>query len=188
MQFKQTTVFDNWEEVSKKFESGVKMYGAKEASLYRTPEGKIEISFVGKIPPAVVSLINFDAGETIADYEGIDDATKMTGYVIPADKAPKLLVDTLGYEGSFHEIKTGEVDPISGEVEMKVYYIQNQGLEESPNDLISEYIEAAISMVDNGDDVESVLQAMFESYNQILAVTGNANLQSEVNQKLLDVL
>lgn len=188
MQYKQCTVFNDWNEVSEKFESGVKMYGAKEASLYRTPEGKIELSFVGKVPASVVSLIKFETGETIADYEGIDDATKKTGYVIPAEKAPQLLIDTLGYEGSFHEINTGEVDPISGEVRKEIHYIQKLGLEEAPNDLISEYIEAAISMVDSGDDVETVLQTMFESFNQILAVTGNANLQAELNQKLLEVL
>lgn len=188
MQYKQTTVFDNWEEVSEKFASGVKMYGAKEASLYRTPEGKIELSFVGKIPAAIGSLIKFETGESLADYEGIDDETKKTGYVIPATKAPQLLVDTLGYEGTFHEIKTGEVDPISGEVKVEVHYIQTQGLEEAPNDLISEYIEAAVAMVDSDDDTESLLQTMFETFNQILDVTGNSNLQAEINQKLLEVL
>lgn len=188
MIYKQTAVYENWDEVSEKFASGVKMYGIKEASLYRTPEGKIEMSIVGKMPAAVTKLIKFESGETIADYEGIDDETKKTGYVIPADKAPQLLVDTLGYEGTFHEIKTGDIDPISGEVKVEVHYIQTQGLEESPNDLISEYIEAAVAMVDASDDTETLLQTMFESFNQILNVTGNSNLQSEINQKLLEVL
>ena len=186
--FVNTIVFNGFEEASQMLMNSLKLYGIKEAAIYKNAEGKIEISIVGKIPKPVADLINLESGELISDYEGIDDTTKKTGYVFPVEKAKQLMVDAFGFDGRFHEVISEEQDPISGEVKKELYYTQREGAAESINDLLSEYIEAGINMIDAGDDAESVMQTAFETFNQILDLVGNSNLQEEVNKRLLEIL
>lgn len=183
-----TIVLNGFEEASEILQNSLKLYGIKEAAIYKNAEGKIEISMVGKVPKPVADLISLESGELIADYEGVDDATKKTGYVFPIDKCKQLMVDAFGFNGRFHEVISEEQDPISGEVKKELYYTQREGASESINDLLTEYIEAGINMIDTGDDAETVMQTAFETYNQILDLIGNSNLQEEVNRRLLEII
>lgn len=189
MKYINTIVFENgFEEASELLVKGLSLYGIKEAGIYANAEGKLEISMVGKIPKPVQDLITFESGEIIADFEGVDDTTKKTGYVFPIDKCKNLMIDIFGFDGRFHQVLSEEQDPMTGEVNKELYYSQRTGADEPQADLISEYIEAGINMIDADDDCDAIKQVMFETFNQILDLTGNANLQSEVNQRLLEVL
>lgn len=189
MKYINTIVFENgFDEASELLKKDLSLFGVKECGIYKNAEGKLEISIVGKVPKPVADLITLEAGELIADFEGVDDSTKKTGYVFPVEKCKDLMIDAFGFEGRFHEVLCEEQDPMTGEVMKELYYSQRAGSEEAQTDMISEYIEAGINMIDSGDDVDSVKQVMFETFNQILDLTGNANLQAEVNQRLLEIL
>lgn len=187
-QFGQLTVFENFEDASNRLCESLRLYGIKEAAIYKSAEGKIEISIVGKIPAPVAALITLESGELVSDYEGIDDATKKTGYVFPIEKCKALVVDAFGYEGRFLEVPSEEQDPISGEIKKELLFIQREKASEPINDLITEYVESAVNMVDASDDAESVMQVMFETFNQLLDLTGNSNLQEELNRRLLEII
>lgn len=190
MKHANTIIFENWDEVSEKVTENMKVYGKgiENVSVFKDVSKTLMVSMIAKkIPQPVMALIDIKA-ECLSDYEGIDDKTKKVGYTFPAEKCGKLLEDALGYLGYFKEIKSREVDPVSGDPMTEILYICEQENSGDTATSIAEHIECAINIISKDDEKEVIIETAYDAFSSIAAVLGNTTLADEVVNMKIDAM
>lgn len=156
--------FENYAELGDELSIKLKIFGIEKVSI-----NDKEITLVGKGHPQLWAMVQLDSGETVDDFEGIDDESKKIGHTFPLEKAYKIISEAFGYAGKF--VPIGE----------EVLYLREDGLNDEVQEQIGEALEAASALLDVNDEKETILETTFDILIQIASIIGNQNLEDELN-------
>lgn len=169
--YTSAVVVESMEEMNEELTKKLKIYGVDKVAVNDS-----EVTIVGKGHPQLWKTITLEKGETIDDFEGIDDETKKIGHTFPIEKCDGLFAEAFGYAGKIIQL------------EGQVLYLRDGSLKDDLNETISELVEGAVEMIDVDDESGAIIETAFDTFQRICEAIGNKNLAHEISGKLIDMM
>lgn len=185
MKFGEFRVFEDWKDLEKELNNNVKiLFGLKDIKINK--EGKeIQLCIEGKLPKTLLEAIKVEAKD-LSDYEGLNPETKVPCKVFKTEHTMNLCDFIFGFKGRFKEIPLEDQDETTSNIETELYYLRNDSLDSSLNDVISEIVEEKMAIVDSTDPSDTIYEELLDMCYNLSKVIGNNNLCEEAKDKILD--
>lgn len=164
-------VFEGLEDLGEEMNKKLKIYGVDKVSVTMD-----EITIVGKGHPELWKQVELETGESIDDFEGIDDESKKIGHTFPMTKVAKMFETAFGYSGSLKQL------------DEEIYYLRSDSKAEDLQEMITEALESSTALIDINDDKEIIVESAFDILIQIANIIGNQTMEDELASTKLNMM